>query len=85
MDKNLPPKARGWVSRAGPRLANPFRGSIPPLLTCSTRLLPFVASRQRVALPGWWLAVALGRLYTSWIASTDCIEGATLASQRVRV
>ena len=55
---------RGWLSLAGPRLSNTFRGSIPTLLTCSTRLLTFVASRQRVLLPGWWLAVALGRTCT---------------------
>ena len=52
---------------------------------CSTRLLTFVASRQRVSLPGWWLAVALGRMCTSWITSTDFIEDASLDSQRLRV
>mgnify|MGYP003693589849 CR=1 FL=1 len=46
----------GWLSLAGPRLSNNFRGSIQTLLTCSTRLLTFVSSRQRVSLPGWWLA-----------------------------
>ncbi len=51
-------------SLAGPRLAHNFRGSIQTLLTCSTRLLTFVSSRQRVSLPGWWLAVALGRTCT---------------------
>ena len=73
---------RGWLSLAGPRLSHHFRGSIPTLLTCSTRLLTFVASRQRVLLPGWGLAVALGRTCTSWRASTDCIEVAILESQQ---
>ena len=76
---------RGWLSLAGPRLSNNFRGSIQTLLTCSTRLLTFVASRQRVLLPGWWLAVALGRTCTSWRASTDVIEVANLESQQLRV
>ncbi len=74
-----------WLSLAGPRLANNFRGSIQTLLTCSTRLLTFVSSRQRVSLPGWWLAVALGRTFTSWIASTDFIEVASLESQQLRI
>jgi hypothetical protein len=74
-----------WLSLAGPRLSHNFRGSIQTLLTCSTRLLTFVSSRQRVLLPGWWLAVALGRTFTSWITSTDFIEGATLESQQLRV
>ena len=52
------------------------------MLTCSTRLLTFVSSRQRVSLPGWWLAVALGRIFTSWITSTDFIEDALLEFQR---
>jgi len=75
----------GWLSLAGPRLSNNFRGSIQTLLTCSTRLLTFVASRQRVLLPGWWLAVALGRIFTFWITSTDFIEDALLDSQQLRV
>ncbi len=74
-----------WLSLAGPRLSHNFRGSIQTLLTCSTRLLTFVSSRQRVLLPGWWLAVALGRTCTSWITSTDFIEVASLKSQRLRV
>jgi hypothetical protein len=74
-----------WLSLAGPRLSNNFRGSIQTLLTCSTRLLTFVSSRQRVSLLGWWLAVALGRIFTSWITSTDFIEEAILESQRLRV
>jgi hypothetical protein len=74
-----------WLSLAGPRLANNFRGSIPTLLPCSTRLLTFVSSRQRVLLLGWWLAVARGRICTSWIAATDFIEEAILQSQRLRV
>ena len=74
----------GWLSLAGPRLSNNFRGSIQTLLTCSTRLLTFVSSRQRVSLPGWWLAVALGRIFTSWITSTDFIKEAILESQRLR-
>ena len=75
----------GWFSLAGPRLANNFRGSIPTLLPCSPRLLPFVSARQRVLLPGWWLAVALGRTCTSWRTSTDFIEGASLEFQQLRV
>jgi hypothetical protein len=62
-----------------------FRGSIQTLLTCSARLLTFVSSRQRVLLLGWWLAVARGRICTSWIAATDFIEEAILKSQRLRV
>jgi hypothetical protein len=62
-----------------------FRGSIQTLLTCSTRLLTFVSSRQRVLLLGWWLAVARGRICTFWIATTDFIEEAILKSQRLRV
>jgi hypothetical protein len=76
---------RGWLSLAGPRRSNNFRGSLPTLLTCSTRLLTFVASRQRVVLPGWWLAGALGRTCTSWGASTAFIEVANLESQQLRV
>jgi hypothetical protein len=49
------------------------------------RLLTVVSSRQRVALPGWGLAVALGRICTFWIASTDFIEDAILDSQQLRV
>ena len=82
------PEAQGpWggVSLAGPRLANNFRGSIPTLLPCSTRLLTFVSARQRVLLLGWWLAVALGRTCTSWIPSTDFIEVASLEFQQLRV
>ena len=75
----------GWLSLAGPRLSNNFRGSIQTLLTCSTRLLTFVSSRQRVSLPGRWLACALGRIFTSWITSTDFIEEAILESQQLRV
>jgi hypothetical protein len=75
----------GWLSLAGPRLANNFRGSIPTLLPCSTRLLTFVSARQRVLLPGWWLAVALGRTCTSWRTSTDFIEDASLESPQLRV
>ena len=75
----------GWLSLAGPRLANNFRGSIPTLLPCSTRLLTFVSARQRVLLPGWWLAFALGRTCTSWITSTDFIEVASLEFQQLRV
>ncbi len=74
-----------WLSLTGPRLSHTFRRSIQTLLTCSTRLLTCVSSRQRVSLPGWWLAVALGRTFTSWIASTDFIEVATLESQPLRV
>jgi hypothetical protein len=77
--------SEGWLSLAGPRLSNNFRGSIQTLLTCSTRLLTFVSSRQRVLLPGWWLAVALGRTCTFWITSTDFIEVASLESQQLRV
>jgi len=83
-----PPKGSGilgWLSLAGPRLSNNFRGSIQTLLTCSTRLLTFVSSRQRVSLPGRWLACALGRIFTSWITSTDFIEEAILESQQLRV
>ncbi len=72
-------------SLAGPRLSHNFRGAIQTLLTCSTRLLTFVSSRQRVLLPDWWLAVALGRTCTSWITSTDFIEVASLESQQLRV
>src|SRR6266567_1302807 len=75
----------GWLSLAGPRLSNNFRGSIQTLLTCSTRLLTFVSSRQRVSLPGRWLACALGRIFTSWITSTDFIGEAILVSQQLRV
>ncbi len=74
-----------WFSLAGPRLSHNFRGAIQTLLTCSTRLLTCVSSRQRVLLPGWWLAVALGRICTSWIASTDFIEVASLDPQQLRV
>jgi hypothetical protein len=77
--------SRGWLSLAGPRLSNNFRGSIQTLLTCSTRLLTFVSSRQRVLLPGWWLAVALGRICTFWITSTAFIEDAILESPQLRV
>jgi hypothetical protein len=59
-----------------------LRGSIPTLLPGSPRLLTCVASRQRVSLPGWWLAVALGRIFTFWITSTDFIEDAILDSQQ---
>src|SRR3977135_498812 len=72
-------------SHAGPRLSHTLRGSIPTLLTCSPRLLTFVSSRQRVSLPGRWLACALGRIFTSWITSTDFIEEAILESQQLRV
>ena len=72
----------GWLPLVGPQLANNFRGSIQTLLTCSTRFLTFVSARQRVSLPGWWLAVALGRTGTSWIPSTDFIEVASLESQQ---
>ena len=75
----------GWLSRAGPRLANTFRGAIPTLLPCSTRLLTCVSARQRVLLPGWWLAVALGRICTFWITSTAFIEDAILESPPLRV
>jgi hypothetical protein len=75
----------GWLSLVGPRLSNNFRGSIQTLLTCSTRFLTFVSSRQRVSLPGWWLAVALGRISTSWIAATAFIEDAILESPQLRV
>jgi hypothetical protein len=75
----------GWLSLAGPRLSHNFRGSIQTLLTCSTRLLTFVSSRQRVSLLGWWLAVALGRICTSWITSPDFIKEAILESPRLRV
>jgi hypothetical protein len=44
-----------------------------------------VASRQRVSRPGWWLAVALGRLCTFWIPSTAFLEDALLDSQPFRV
>src|SRR5687767_14831905 len=64
----------GGVSLAGPRLSHTFRGSIQTLLTCSTRLLTCVSSRQRVSLPGRWRACALGRIFTSWITSTAFIE-----------
>ncbi len=70
----------GWFSRAGPRRSHHFRGAIPTLLTCSTRLLTLVSSRQRVSLPGWWLACARGRIFTSWIPSTGFIEEALLES-----
>jgi hypothetical protein len=75
----------GRFSLAGPQLSNNFRGSIPTLLTCSTRLLTFVSARQRVLLPGWWRAFARGRTCTSWIPSTDFIEVASLESQQLRV
>jgi hypothetical protein len=83
-----PPEAQGswgWLSLAGPRLANHFRGAIPTLLPCSTRLLTCVSARQRVLLPGWWLAFARGRTCTSWITSTDFIEVASLEFQQLRV
>ncbi len=73
------------LSLAGPRLSHNFRGAIQTLLTCSTRLLTFVSSRQRVSLLGGWLAVALGRTFTFWITSTDFIEAASLESQRLRI
>jgi site-specific DNA recombinase len=72
------------LSLAGPQLSEGFRGSIQTLLTCSTRLLTFVSSPQRVSLPGWWLAVALGRTCTFWITSTDFVEEAILESQQLR-
>ena len=77
--------AWGGFSLAGPRLAHNFRGALPTLLPCSTRLLTCVSARQRVLLPGWWLAFALGRTCTSWRASTDFIEVASLEFQQLRV
>src|SRR5262245_28761829 len=74
-----------WLSLAGPRLSNNFRGSLQTLLSCSTRFLTFVSSRQRVSLPGWWLAFAPGRIFTSWITSTGFIEEAILKSPQLRV
>ena len=66
------------LSRTGPQLSNNFRGSIHTPSTCFPRLPTFVSSGRRVQLLGWWLAFARGRIYTSWIASTDFIERATL-------
>jgi hypothetical protein len=38
------------------------------------KLPTFVSSGRRVQLLGCWLGFARGRIYTSWIASTDFIE-----------
>ena len=66
------------LSRTGPQLSNNFRGSIHISSTCFPRLPTFVSSGRRVQLLGCWLGFARGRIYTSWIASTDFIERATL-------
>ena len=66
------------LSRTGPQLSNNFRGSIHTPSTCFPRLPTFVSSGRRVQLLGCWLGFARGRIYTSWIASTDFIERATL-------
>ena len=55
----------GWLALAGPQRSHTLRGPIPTLLTCATRFLTCVSSRQRVLLLGWWRACALGRL-TAW-------------------
>ena len=72
------------LSRMGPRLSNNFRGSIHTPSTCLPRLPTFVSAGRRVRLPGWWLAFAHGRIFTSWIATTGFIQGATLESQQLR-
>jgi len=51
-----------------------FAFSIHTPSTCFPRLPTFVSSGRRVQLLGWWLDFARGRIYTSWIASTDFIE-----------
>ena len=78
-------KRSGTRSSAYPLRDHNFRGSIQTLSTRFTRLLTFVSASQRVSLLGCWLGFAHGRIFTSWITSTDFIEEAILEFQQLRV
>ena len=79
----IPLPVRGRTFRTTMKVL--FRSSIQGLSTRSTRLLTLVSSSQRVSLPGRWLAVTRGRIFTSWMTSIDFFEQTTLESQQLRI
>ncbi len=70
---------------SGPRLSSNFRGSIQTPPTCFPRLQTIVSSGPRVPLPGWWLAFAHVRTFTSWMTTIDFIEAANLEFQQLPI
>ena len=70
---------------SGHNFQTDFRGSMQTPPTRFPRLQTFISSGPRVPLPGWWLTFTHGRIRTSWMTTTDFIEGATLDSLQSRI